>query len=55
MDATFEFTLNAKPARVVTDADRPLLDVLREELGLHGNQIRLRRGGVRRLHGAGRW
>ena len=38
MDATFEFTVNAKAARVVTDPDRPLLDVLREELGLTGTK-----------------
>jgi aerobic-type carbon monoxide dehydrogenase small subunit (CoxS/CutS family) len=36
MDASFEFTVNHKGARVVTDPDRPLLDVLREELKLTG-------------------
>ena len=39
MDATFEFTVNAKPARVVTSPDRSLLDVLREELGLTGTKF----------------
>jgi aerobic-type carbon monoxide dehydrogenase small subunit (CoxS/CutS family) len=38
MDATFEFTVNAKAARVVADPDRPLLDVLREELDLTGTK-----------------
>ena len=39
MDATFEFTVNAKAARVVADPDRPLLDVLREELDLTGTKF----------------
>jgi aerobic-type carbon monoxide dehydrogenase small subunit (CoxS/CutS family) len=38
MNATFEFTVNAKAARVVTDPDRPLLDVLREDLDLTGTK-----------------
>lgn len=38
MDATFEFTLNAKQARVVADPDRPLLEVLREDLALTGTK-----------------
>jgi aerobic-type carbon monoxide dehydrogenase small subunit (CoxS/CutS family) len=38
MDATFEFTVNAKTARVVTSPDRALLDVLREELDLTGTK-----------------
>jgi aerobic-type carbon monoxide dehydrogenase small subunit (CoxS/CutS family) len=38
MNATFEFTVNAKAVRVVTDPDRPLLDVLREDLDLTGTK-----------------
>ena len=38
MDATFEFTVNAQATRVVTDADRSLLDVLREDLALTGSK-----------------
>lgn len=38
MDATFELTVNNKPAKIVTDPDRPLLDVLREELSLTGTK-----------------
>ena len=39
MDATFEFTVNAKAQRVATHPDRPLLDVLREDLGLTGTKF----------------
>ncbi len=39
MDATFEFTVNGKAVRVVTNPDRPLLDVLREELALTGTKF----------------
>jgi aerobic-type carbon monoxide dehydrogenase small subunit (CoxS/CutS family) len=39
MDATFEFTVNAKAERAATHPDRPLLDVLREELGLTGTKF----------------
>ena len=39
MDASFEFTVNAKAERVSTHPDRPLLDVLREELGLTGTKF----------------
>ena len=38
MDATFEFTVNAKMVRVVASPDRSLLDVLREELNLTGTK-----------------
>jgi len=38
METSFEFTVNAKPARIATDPDRLLLDVLREELGLTGTK-----------------
>ena len=36
MDGAFELTVNAQQRRVVTDPNRPLLDVLREELSLTG-------------------
>lgn len=39
MDATFEFSVNAKAERVSTHPDRPLLDVLREDLGLTGTKF----------------
>ena len=40
-----------RPTRQVeVDGDTPLLWVLREELGLTGHQVRLRRGVLRRLH-----
>jgi aerobic-type carbon monoxide dehydrogenase small subunit (CoxS/CutS family) len=36
MEKTFAFTVNGKPQSVTTDPARPLLDVLREDLGLMG-------------------
>ena len=36
MDATITFTLNGKSQTVSTDPERPLLDVLREDLHLTG-------------------
>ena len=36
MEATVHFTVNGKQTQVTTDADRTLLDVLREDLGLTG-------------------
>lgn len=36
MQRTITFTLNGKPQSVTTDPGRPLLDVLREDLGLLG-------------------
>ncbi len=36
MDATFAFTVNGQPRRVTTDPERPLLEVLREDLQLTG-------------------
>lgn len=36
MDATFAFTVNRQPRRVTTDPERPLLEVLREDLQLTG-------------------
>jgi aerobic-type carbon monoxide dehydrogenase small subunit (CoxS/CutS family) len=38
MDATFNFTVNGQPQRVTTDPERPLLDVLREDLHLTGTK-----------------
>lgn len=34
--ATFRFTVNGKPRTVTTEPDRPLLDVLREDLQITG-------------------
>ena len=36
MDANFKLNVNGKPRDVTTDPDRPLLDVLREDLELTG-------------------
>jgi aerobic carbon-monoxide dehydrogenase small subunit len=36
MELTVHFTVNGKESQVTTDADRTLLDVLREDLGLTG-------------------
>ena len=36
MDATIHFTVNGRQQAVTTDPDRPLLDVLREDLKLTG-------------------
>ncbi len=36
MDSTLAFTVNGQPRTVTTDPQRPLLDVLREELHLTG-------------------
>ncbi len=38
MDKTFNFTVNGQSRSVVTDPDRPLLDVLREEFQLTGTK-----------------
>jgi len=37
--ATIRFTVNGKPRSVDTDPDRPLLEVLREDLGLTGTKF----------------
>ncbi len=34
------------------DPDMPLLWLLRDELNLKGNQVRMRHGAVRRMHGS---
>jgi aerobic-type carbon monoxide dehydrogenase small subunit (CoxS/CutS family) len=39
MNASIAFTVNGKPAHVTTDRERPLLDVLREELHLLGTRF----------------
>ena len=36
MQTTIQFTVNGQPRSVTTDSDRPLLEVLREELQLTG-------------------
>jgi aerobic-type carbon monoxide dehydrogenase small subunit (CoxS/CutS family) len=38
MDATLSLTVNGRPREVATDPDRPLLDVLREDLQLTGTK-----------------
>ena len=38
MEATFTFTVNGQPRSVTTDPQRPLLEVLREELRLTGTK-----------------
>jgi aerobic-type carbon monoxide dehydrogenase small subunit (CoxS/CutS family) len=38
MDATIPLTVNGQPRTVTTDSERPLLDVLREDLGLTGTK-----------------
>jgi len=39
MDATITFTVNGKSRTVITDPQRPLLDVLREDLQLTGTKF----------------
>jgi len=38
MDTSFHFTVNGQPRTVTTDPQRPLLDVLREDLQLTGTK-----------------
>src|SRR5205823_12026671 len=38
MDSTFTLTINGQPRSVATDPQRPLLDVLREDLQLTGTK-----------------
>lgn len=38
MEATITFSVNGRPATLTTDPDRPLLEVLREDLGLTGTK-----------------
>ena len=44
MDTTFTFTVNGQSRRVTTDPERPLLDVLREDLQLIGTKCGCREG-----------
>jgi aerobic carbon-monoxide dehydrogenase small subunit len=44
MDTTISFTINGHPRTVTTDPDRPLLDVLREDLQLTGTKCGCREG-----------
>jgi aerobic carbon-monoxide dehydrogenase small subunit len=39
MDQTFKFTVNGQQRSVTTDPDRPLVEVLREDLGLTGPKL----------------
>ncbi|HUO07824.1 MAG TPA: (2Fe-2S)-binding protein [Phycisphaerae bacterium] len=39
MDKSISFTVNGKAHQVTTDSQRPLLDVLREDLHLHGTRF----------------
>lgn len=39
MEKTFTFTVNGQPRSVTTDPDRPLLEVLREDLQLTGTKF----------------
>ncbi len=47
MDATIAFTLNGKPQTISTDPDRPLLEVLREDLHLTGTKFGCGEGACR--------
>ena len=47
MDANIGFTLNGKPQAIVTDPDRPLLEVLREDLHLTGTKFGCGEGACR--------
>ncbi len=38
MEATITFSVNGRPTTVTTDPDRPLLEVLREDLHLTGTK-----------------
>jgi len=50
--AAIQFTLNGKPQTVDAVPAMPLLWVLRDSLGLNRNQVWLRNGDLRRVHGA---
>ncbi|MCA9238237.1 MAG: (2Fe-2S)-binding protein [Planctomycetales bacterium] len=47
MASTFTIRVNGRQHAVVTDADRPLLDVLREDLGLTGTKFGCGEGACR--------
>ena len=47
MDSAIGFTLNGKPQTIATDPDRPLLEVLREDLRLTGTKFGCGEGSCR--------
>ena len=47
MDAPIAFTLNGKPRQIMTNPDRPLLEVLREDLQLTGTKFGCGEGACR--------
>jgi len=47
MDSTIAFTVNGQPRTVTTDSQRPLLDVLREDLKLTGTKYGCGEGACR--------
>jgi aerobic-type carbon monoxide dehydrogenase small subunit (CoxS/CutS family) len=47
MSAEIQFTLNGQPKTISTDAERPLLEVLREDLGLTGTKYGCGEGACR--------
>jgi aerobic-type carbon monoxide dehydrogenase small subunit (CoxS/CutS family) len=47
MSAEIQFTLNGRSQRVSTDPQRPLLDILREDLGLTGTKFGCGEGSCR--------
>ena len=53
--ARFNFTVNGARAAVDVEPSTPLLWVLRDHLGLHRDEIRLRRRPMRRLHCSREW
>ena len=53
--AAIKFSLNGKPQTVDVVPQMPLLWVLRDTIGLIGNQVRLRHGAVRRVHCPPQW
>ena len=55
MEQTLTLNINGREHTVTTDPDRPLLDVLREDLGLTGVEVRLRRAAMRCMHRALEW
>jgi hypothetical protein len=54
LEATMQITINEGAREVDVPVDMPLLWVLRDVLGHDGDEVRVRDGPVRRLHGASR-